>query len=118
MPGYRKLVDSSTLYPTVVLVTLDTALAVQATGATFALLVCGSDLGSVHMDALLRTALQHHQPGILALKVVIVNHTDANRLAATMVPQLRVYRGGQETARQRGTMDYGRLIEFLHEAVI
>jgi hypothetical protein len=70
------------------------------------------------MDALLRTALQHHQPGILALKVVIVNHTDANRLAATMVPQLRVYRGGQETARQRGTMDYGRLIEFLHEAVI
>lgn len=116
MPGYRRLVDPPALYQTVVPVSLDTVLAVQATGATFALLVCGSDQGSVHMEALLRTALQHQQPGVLALKVNVTNQEDASRLTVAMVPQLRVYRGGQELARQRGTMDYGRLLTFLRKA--
>jgi hypothetical protein len=114
--GYRKLVDPIALYRTVLPVSLDTAFAVQATGVTFALLVCGSDLGSSHLEALIRTALQHYQPRVLTIKVQITCADDANRLAATMVPQLRLYRGGQETARQRGTMEYSRLVTFLQEA--
>jgi hypothetical protein len=117
MSGYRRLVEPPAFYQTVVPVSLDTVLAVQATGAAFALLICGSDQGSGHMEALLSTALQHQQPGVLALKVSVTNAEDAGRLSVIMVPQLRVYRGGQELARQRGTMDYGRLLAFLQKAV-
>jgi len=116
VPGYRKQGDPPALYQNVVVVSLDTALAIQATGATFVLLLCGSDPSSVHMEALLRTVLQHHQPEVLALKVQVTCTADANRLAVVMVPQLRVYRDGQEISRQRGTMDYGHLITFLREA--
>lgn len=96
----------------VVRVSCCTAVALQGTGAKFALLIRGEDQASVYMQALLKTALSTRKLGMLAVEVYIDTST-AHKLSVAVVPQLRLFEGGKEIGRHRGTMEYADLVDAL-----
>jgi len=106
-PYYGKALD----------VSWDAAIGLRDVGAEFFLVIRKDDkIGSLLRNAVVNF-IAHRRLYIYVVQVFVDRDVAAaDHLAATMVPQLRYYRAGEERGRHRGVAYYESLQQLLAEA--
>ena len=91
----------------VIPVSWDAALALQDLGVEFFLLITGEHSIDVQLESTLTNFIRHHKLRLYVVRVSTSDQSDAaSKLGVAYLPQVRLYRNGNEVGRHRGVATY------------